>query len=144
MKIDGLVQHQMNNIMSTRQVSDDADFEAALKKAFDDGDKEKLKEACAQFESILLQNLYKQMKATLPKGGLFEESNARNIFQDMLDEELMKQCSIRGVGIADMMYKQLSAQMDRTFTVSRETDDRTGEEESQSTNGAEMSDKPMD
>ena len=143
MKIDGLAQHHMNNILSTGQVSDDTGFEAALKKAYDECDREKLKQACIQFESILLQNLYKQMKATIPKGGLLEESNARSIFQDMYDEELMKQCGTRGVGIADMMYKQLSAQMDRTFTTSG-TDDRTSEEESQSTIGAEMIDETMD
>lgn len=143
MKIDGLSQQYMQNILNTQQVSDDTSFEAALKKAYDDRDKEKLKEACVQFESILLQNLYKQMKATVPKGGLFEESNARSIFQDMLDEELMNRCGARGVGIADMMYRQLSAQMDRTFTVS-DDQNRSEESESQTSIGAEMSDKPMD
>ena len=32
MKIDGLAQHHMNNILSTGQVSDDTGFEAALKR----------------------------------------------------------------------------------------------------------------
>jgi len=143
MKIEGLSQQYVNNILSAKNVSDDTGFEAALKKAYDERDKEKLKEACAQFESILLQNLFRQMKATVPKGGLLEESNARNIFEDMLDEELMKRCSIRGVGIAEMMYRQLSAQMDRTFAASG-PEDRTDEEESQSMIGAETIDKPMD
>lgn len=143
MKIDGLVQHQLQSVYNNKEVSDDTGFEAALKKAYDEGDKEKLKDACMQFESILLQSLFKQMKATIPKGGLFEESNARSIFEDMLDEELMNGCSIRGVGIADMMYKRLSAQMDRTFTAS-EDKSQTGEEESQSVIGAEEIDKPMD
>lgn len=140
MKIDGLAQYQVNNILSSKQAYESSDFEALLKKAYDEGDKEKLKEACREFESIMLKTLYKQMKATIPKGGLFEESNAREIFEDMLDDELMKQCSIRGVGIADMMYKQLSAQMDRTFTASGKTAG-SGKEEIRSENGAEVVDK---
>lgn len=57
MKIDGLVQHQLQNVFNTKEVSDDTGFEAALKKAYDEGDKEKLKDACMQFEGILLQSL---------------------------------------------------------------------------------------
>lgn len=146
MRINGLSQQYLQNVMSNRQLSDDDSFEAALQKAYDDGDKEKLKEACTQFESLMLQFLYKQMKATVPKGGLFEESNARSIFQDMLDEQLMDECSKRGVGLADMMYKQLSAQMDRTYTVSNTAQKETQTEnaEGQSSIGAEMIDEPKD
>lgn len=146
MRIDGLSQQYLQNVMSTRQLSDDGSFEAALQKAYDDGDKEKLKEACTQFESLMLQFLYKQMKATVPKGGLFEESSARSIFQDMLDEQLMDGCSKKGIGLADMMYKQLSAQMDRTYTVSNtaQKETQTEDAESQSSIGAEMIDEPKD
>ncbi|HOP73398.1 MAG TPA: rod-binding protein [Thermoclostridium caenicola] len=147
MKIEGFAQQYMQNVQDTRRVTDSADFEAALRKAYNENDKQKLKEACIQFESIMLQTLYKQMKATVPKGGLFEESNARNIFQDMLDEELMSACSKRGVGIADMMYRQLSAQMERTYVASgtsRDEADLTGDAESESSIGAEMVEKPMD
>jgi Rod binding domain-containing protein len=33
----------------------------------------------------------------------------------MLDDTLMDQASKRGMGISDMMYKQLSSKMDRTY-----------------------------
>lgn len=90
-------------------------FADVLQKAYDDGDKEKLKEVCSQFESIMLSMMYKGMKATVPESSFLEESNAREIFDDMLDEELMKRASNRGIGLADMLYKQLSKQMDRTY-----------------------------
>lgn len=146
MKIEGFTQQYMQNVLDTQRVSDASGFETALKKAYDEKDKQKLKEACIQFESIMLQTLYKQMKATIPKGGLFEESNARSIFQDMLDEELMHACSKRGVGIADMMYRQLSAQMDRTYIASSASSNeaQTEDAENESSIGAETVDQPVD
>ena len=74
-------------------------------------DKE-LKEACKGFESMFLSMMYKQMRATVPENTLFGESNAQKIFQDMRDEELMKNVAESGgVGIADIMYRQLSPQI---------------------------------
>lgn len=119
MIIDGL--GQMNNAIDTAKVSrkqtEASEFETALQKAFDEGDKKQLKEACNEFESIMLKTLYKQMKATVPEGGFFEKSTARSMFEDMFDDELMDISSQRGMGISDMLYKQLSAKMDKTYKV---------------------------
>ena len=70
----------------------------------------KLREACEGFEAMFLSMMYKQMRATVPEGGLFgKKSNAMNIFEDMRDTELMNEVSKSGgIGIADMMYKQLA------------------------------------
>ncbi len=95
----------------------DKTFADVLQKAYDEGDKEKLKEVCTQFESIMLSMMYKGMKATVPESSLVEESRAQEIFDDMLDEELMNRAGSRGVGLADMLYKELSRQMDRTYLV---------------------------
>lgn len=116
MKIEGF--GNVNPIDTAKVSKNEAqtgDFENALQKAFDEGDKKKLKEACNEFEGAMLKMLYKQMKSTVPDGGFIEKSNARGIFEDMLDEELMDKSSLRGMGISDMMYKQLSAKMDRTY-----------------------------
>lgn len=123
MKIDGFGQiNPADSIKANKAKTEAADFESVLKKAFDDGDKKKLKEACDEFESVMLQILYKQMKATVPEGGLTEKSSARAIFEDMLDETLMERSSHRGVGISDMMYKQLSAQMDKAYKIQSKED----------------------
>lgn len=121
MKIDGMGQLNYTDAIkaSTTKTGTDG-FESVLKKAFDEMDKEKLKEVCNEFEAIMLQGLYKQMKATVPKGDLTEKSSARSMFEDMLDDELMKEAGSRGMGISDMMYKQLSAQMDRTYKIDKE------------------------
>ncbi len=119
MKIEGFGQFNPIDTIKTRTqagaLEETDNFESALQKAFDEGDKKKLREACNEFESVMLKMLYKQMKATVPDGGLTEKSSARSIFEDMLDEELMDQSSERGMGISDMMYKQLSAKMDKTY-----------------------------
>ena len=77
----------------------------------DKKDKE-LKEACKGFEAMFLSMMYKEMRATVPEDKLFGESNGQKIFQDMRDSELMKKVSDSGgVGLADMMYRQLSPQV---------------------------------
>ena len=75
-----------------------------------DVEAKKLREACEGFEAMFLSMMYKQMRATVPEGGLFgKKSNAMNIFEDMRDTELMNEVSKSGgIGIADMMYKQLA------------------------------------
>ena len=75
-----------------------------------DAEAKKLREACEGFEAMFISMMYKKMRATVPEGGLFgKKSNAMNIFEDMRDTELMNEVSKSGgIGIADMMYKQLA------------------------------------
>ena len=70
----------------------------------------KLREACQGFEAMFLSMMYKQMRATVPESELFgKKSNALEIFEDMRDTELMNAAAKSGgIGIADMMYKQLT------------------------------------
>lgn len=118
MKIEGFGQLNYTDKIKANQAQTDAtEFESILKKAFDDGDKKKLKDACDEFESVMLQILYKQMKATVPESDFIEKSSARTMFEDMLDETLMERGSHRGMGISDMMYRQLSARMDKAYKI---------------------------
>lgn len=72
-----------------------------------------LRKACEGFEAMFLSMMYRQMRATVPENTLFGESNALKIFQDMRDDELMKNVAAGGgIGIADMMYKQLKPQVE--------------------------------
>ena len=75
-----------------------------------DVEAKKLREACEGFEAMFLSMMYKQMRATVPESGLFgKKSNAIKIFEDMRDTELMNAAAKSGgIGLADMMYKQLS------------------------------------
>lgn len=90
--------------------------------AKDQQDKE-LKEACKGFEAMFLNMMFKQMRATVPTDTLFGESNAKKIYQDMYDEKLTENIADSGgVGLADMLYKQLSKSAQTTAgTVDKES-----------------------
>ena len=66
--------------------------------------------AAEAFESYFIQILFREMRrTTFNEQGLFPKSNAERIFTDMLDEEIAKAAaSGRGIGIADMIYKQMT------------------------------------
>lgn len=72
-------------------------------------DKEKkLREACEGFESIFIQKMWEQMRATVPKNGMLH-GKEEQFWQGMYDQELSKKmASAGGIGLADMMYDQLS------------------------------------
>ena len=93
-------------------------FEEKLRQAMENYDEGSLKEVCQQFEALFLQMLYKEMKATVPKSGLFSEADgiSGDIMNSMLDEALMNEASkSKGIGIADVMYKQLYKEMNGTY-----------------------------
>lgn len=120
MKVEGIGSVDISNSLSKKQINEDQNFEAVLRKAYSDGDKEKLKEACKEFEGLLMQMMYRQMKKTVPDGGLLTESPGRKIFEDMLDEEIISKAADKGIGIADVLYKQLSVNLDNIYTVNDE------------------------
>lgn len=68
----------------------------------------KLRDACEGFESVFIQKMWQEMRNTIPKGGLMHGKEER-FWQDMYDQELSKSMtSAGGIGLADMMYAQLS------------------------------------
>ncbi|MCC5909637.1 MAG: rod-binding protein [Clostridiaceae bacterium] len=72
-------------------------------------DSKKLKAACQEFEAIFLNMMLKQMRSTIPDGGLTEKSYARDIYESLQDEEMSKEMSkTGGIGLAQQLYKQLS------------------------------------
>ena len=74
-------------------------------------DDPKLRSACQGMESLFINYLLKQMRATVDKSGFLSGGQAEEIFTSMLDTELSKQASIRGgIGLADILYNQLKNQ----------------------------------
>ena len=73
-------------------------------------DLESLKESSREFETMFVMEMYKAMRKAIPDGGLFEKSNATEIFQGMLDLELAKETTKgNGMGIAQAMYDQMAS-----------------------------------
>lgn len=103
-------------------------FENRLRIALDNKDKKELKKACQDFEGILLNTLYKEMKATVPKSELFGKDIGSDIFNSMLDDKLVEEASKSGgIGLADNLYKQLERQMKSTYKLVSDNTDISGE-----------------
>ncbi|MDR0826920.1 MAG: peptidoglycan DD-metalloendopeptidase family protein [Desulfovibrio sp.] len=74
----------------------------------------KLRESCEGFESVFLQKIWEQMRKTVPKEG-FLHSKDEEMYQSLFDVELCKKMSSAGgIGLADMLYEQLSQQLENT------------------------------
>lgn len=72
-------------------------------------EQKRLRDACEGFEAMFLSLMYKEMRKTVPKNELFGDDNAEEIWHSMLDTALMENAAkAGGVGLADMMYQQLS------------------------------------
>ena len=70
---------------------------------------EKLKEAAQQFEAIFIQQMYKEMRKTIPEDGLIQRGNADDIYTQLQDLEAAKVTAQQGgIGLAEMMIQQLT------------------------------------
>lgn len=69
-----------------------------------------LKAAAQQFESVFLNMMLKSMREATPQDGMFDSEQTR-MFTGMLDQQLAQSMASRGVGLADIMVKQLSRSM---------------------------------
>jgi Rod binding domain-containing protein len=78
-------------------------------------DSEKDMEKVARdFESIFVNKLFESMRKGVPKSGLLD-SSAMKMYQSMMDQEMAKNMSKRkGMGIGEMVYKDLS-RLDKVF-----------------------------
>lgn len=109
-------QGNLTNSQAQVETNKDAGFKTELEKAFSAKDKEKLKKACKDFEAMMLNMMFKQMRSTVSKSDLVENSMARENFESMLDDELTKKASEgRGIGLSAALYKSLSKSMDNTY-----------------------------
>lgn len=72
---------------------------------------EQLREACQGFESVFIQQIWEQMRKGVPKSGLMEGRD-QEMYQSLFDVELSKKmASAGGIGLADMLYEQLSVKL---------------------------------
>lgn len=89
-----------------------------LEKAYTEKDDKELREACKEFEATFINMLFKEMRKTV---GSSDSNFAMDTYQQMLDEEIAESASKgNGIGIADMMYNQLSARLNNTYKTTKE------------------------
>ena len=66
-----------------------------------------LKVVAQQFETVFMNMMLKSMREATPQDGMFDSEQTK-MFTGMLDQQLVQSMSSRGVGLADIMIKQLS------------------------------------
>jgi flagellar protein FlgJ len=81
----------------------------AAEKAGDDQETVRLKSACRDLEAVFLNLMWTSMRATVPKASLMGGGFGEDIMRSMQDTELTKtMAQAGGMGLADMIYRQLS------------------------------------
>jgi flagellar protein FlgJ len=68
----------------------------------------RVRRACAEFESIFITYMLKSMRNTVIEGGLLAKSNEGKIIDSMFDEKLGQEiANSGGIGIGKMLFEQL-------------------------------------
>ncbi|MGC6416955.1 MAG: rod-binding protein [Bradymonadia bacterium] len=77
---------------------------------------EAIKEVAKQFESIFLHQVFKSMRATVPKDGLLSGGFGGEVFTDMLDQKYADVASSSSsFGLADSIARQLGGGTDESM-----------------------------
>jgi flagellar protein FlgJ len=72
-----------------------------------EGQKQALKAAAKQFEAVFTNMILKSMRDSLPKDGELDSDSTRT-YTSMLDQQLSQKIAGKGLGLADMIVKQVS------------------------------------
>ncbi|MBQ5948592.1 flagellar assembly peptidoglycan hydrolase FlgJ [Massilia sp. ST3] len=68
-----------------------------------------LKEAATQFESMFINMMMKSMRDATPQEGMLDNQQTK-MFTGMLDQQMSQNLAKRGMGLADVLTRQLGAQ----------------------------------
>ncbi len=69
----------------------------------------KMKKACAEFESLFLYYMLKEMRATVPKSGLISGGKSEEMYTSMMDQHLAQEIAReRSLGISALFENKLS------------------------------------
>ena len=74
-----------------------------------------LRNACVEMESLFVNYLLQEMRATVDKSGFISGGRAEEIFTSLLDTELSKEISASGgIGLSSMLLEQLGGSAARS------------------------------
>lgn len=80
----------------------------SLKQSARQNSPDSLKAAAKQFEALFMNMIMKSMREASPQDGLFDNQQTR-MYTSMLDQQLSQNMASRGVGLADVLIRQLSS-----------------------------------
>lgn len=85
----------------------DANSLNKLKISAKDNSPESIKEVAKQFEAVFINMVMKSMRAATPQDGPFDNEQSRT-FTAMLDQQLSNNLATKGVGLAEILTRQLT------------------------------------
>ena len=94
-----------NDVSAIALASDAQGIDALRLKARTDP-KGAVKETARQFEALLMNVMLKSMRETVAQDGLFDSEQTR-LYTSMLDQQLSQSMAQRGIGIAEVLARQL-------------------------------------
>jgi flagellar protein FlgJ len=80
-----------------------------LKQSAKSGSPEALKGAATQFESMFVNMMMKSMRDATPQDGMMDSQETKT-FTGMLDQQMSQKLAKRGLGLADVLVRQLTVQ----------------------------------
>jgi len=80
-----------------------------LKQSAKTGSPEALKGAATQFESMFINMMMKSMRDATPQDGMMDSQETKT-FTTMLDQQMSQKLAKRGIGLADVLVRQLNTQ----------------------------------
>jgi peptidoglycan hydrolase FlgJ len=78
-----------------------------LRQAAKQNSPDALKETARQFEAMFMNMVMKSMREATPQDGIFDSEQSR-MYTAMLDQQVSQNLAKRGVGLADVLVRQLS------------------------------------
>lgn len=78
-----------------------------LRQAAKQNSPEALKAAAKQFEALFMNMVMKSMREASPQDGIFDSEQGK-MYTSMLDQQISQNLAKRGVGLADVLIRQLS------------------------------------
>lgn len=78
--------------------------------------KQKLRKVTKEFESYFLLYMLKAMRKTIPESGMLKGGPGKDIYTDMMDEEMARKMSGTSNGsLADKLYRSMEPQLEATY-----------------------------
>jgi len=99
----------VNRLDASKNLALDAQSLERLRAQAKQSPDQALKAAAQQFESVFLNMMLKSMREATPQDSMFDSEQTR-MFTGMLDQQLAQGMASRGVGLADIMVRQLRGQ----------------------------------
>ncbi|MFS2018848.1 rod-binding protein, partial [Massilia sp. CT11-108] len=87
----------------------DANSLGDLKQSAKAGSPEALKGAATQFESMFVNMMMKSMRDATPQDGMTDSQETKT-FTGMLDQQMSQKMAKRGIGLAEVLVRQLTVQ----------------------------------